>query len=297
MKPAPFQYHAPTTLDEALALLHENADSAKLLAGGQSLVPVMNFRLATPTMLIDLNRVSELFYIRTSDFGSFQNFRSLSIGAMTRHRQVERDALVAQHAPLLAETMPFIAHPQIRNRGTIGGSLAHADPAAELPAVMIALDAQFKLRSHNSERIVPARDFFTGLFMTALQPNEMIAEVQIPALPPRAGWAFDEVSRRHGDYALAGCAAFVTLDDKGNCKAARLVLLGMGAQPINAQNATRTLIGQQPTPDAIRAVSEALDAEVDPTSDMHASADFRRHLAKVLAKRVLETAFSRAQKI
>jgi CO/xanthine dehydrogenase FAD-binding subunit len=290
MKPAPFHYHAPTTIDEALALLHEHADGAKLLAGGQSLVPVMNFRLATPAMLIDLNRIAALSYIRTSDFGS------LSIGAMTRQRHVEKSEVVAKHAPLLTETMPYIAHPQIRNRGTIGGSLAHADPAAELPAVMMALDATFKLRSHNGERMVPARDFFTGLFTTALQSNEMIVEIQIPAMPARAGWAFNEVSRRHGDYALAGCAAFVTLDDEGNCTAARLVLLGMGAQPIPAQNATRALIRQTPTPDAIRAVSEAIDAEVDPTGDMHASADFRRHLTKVLAQKALAAAFARAKK-
>jgi CO/xanthine dehydrogenase FAD-binding subunit len=289
MKPAAFEYHAPTTIDEALALLRANADNAKLLAGGQSLVPVMNFRLATPAMLIDLNRIAALSYIH-EDQGA------LSIGAMARHRHIEKSELVARHAPLLAETMPFIAHPQIRNRGTIGGSLAHADPAAELPAVMMALDARFKLQSAQGERWVNARDFFTGLFTTALQSNELIVEIQIPALLARTGWAFDEVSRRHGDYALAGVAAVVTLDTQGRCSDARLVCVGVGPQPMRIQNATRALVGQTPTPDALRAVAETAPAELDPSSDMHASADFRRHLAKVLAKRVLEKAFARAEK-
>jgi CO/xanthine dehydrogenase FAD-binding subunit len=289
MKPAAFEYHAPTTIDEALALLRANADNAKLLAGGQSLVPVMNFRLATPAMLIDLNRITALSYIGESQ-------GTVSIGAMTRQRHVEKSDVIAKHAPLLAETMPFIAHPQIRNRGTIGGSLAHADPAAELPAVMMALDARFKLQSAQGERWVNARDFFTGLFTTALQPNEMIVEIQVPAMSSRTGWAFDEVSRRHGDYALAGVAAIVTLDTQGRCSDARLVCLGVGPQPMRIQHATRALIGQIPTSDILRAVAEAAPSELAPSSDIHASADFRRHLAKVLTVRVLEKALARIEK-
>ena len=287
MKPAPFRYFAPTTTDEALALLAEHADSAKLLAGGQSLVPVMNFRLAAPSVLIDLNRVPELAYIRKQDDG-------LHVGAMTRQRALERDANVRQATPLLAETIPYIAHPQISNRGTIGGSLAHADPAAELPAVAIALNARLKLRRKGGERWVAAQDFFVGLFTTVLQPDEMISEIHIPPMPPRSGWSFQEVSRRHGDYALAGVAAVVTLDDKEHCAAARLTLLGVSGQPVNAQ-AAQGLVGNAPAPDATRAVAEAVTGELEPNGDIHASADFRRHLAKVLTQRALEIAFARAK--
>jgi CO/xanthine dehydrogenase FAD-binding subunit len=288
MKPAPFRYFAPTTLDETLALLTEHGDAAKILAGGQSLVPLMNFRLATPAVIIDLNRVAELGYIRARDGG-------LAIGAMTRHRQLERNQLIAARAPLIAETMPFIAHPQIRNRGTMGGSLAHADPAAELPAVTIALDAQLKLVSQKGERWVRAADFFLGLFTTALEPTELLAEVALPPLPPRVGCSFQEVSRRHGDFALAGLASLIALDEQGACREARLVFLGLGAQPIDARGATKQMIGAMPTPQAIQAVAETVDAEIDPSSDIHASADFRRHLARVLTRRALEMAIARAQ--
>ncbi len=286
MKPAPFQYFAPTTIDEVLALLGEH-DDAKILAGGQSLVPVMNFRLARPSVLIDLNRINELFYIQQRD-------NSVAIGAMTRQRTVERDQTVARLAPLVAETMPYIAHPQIRNRGTFGGSLAHADPAAELPAVAIAASAKLKVKSQKSERWEDARNFFTGLFSTTMQPNEMLIEVVIPQMPARTGWAFQETARRHGDFALAGAAATVTLDAKDKCADARLVFLGLGSQPIDAQNAVKLLKGELANAKAIEEVANTVDAEIDPQSDIHASAAFRRHLAKVLTRRVLETAVARA---
>ena len=287
MKPAPFRYFAPTTLDEALALLAEHGDAAKVLAGGQSLVPMMNFRLVAPSILIDLNRIAELAYIRARDGG-------IAIGAMTRQRAVERDPQIAQRAPLVAETMPFIAHPQIRNRGTFGGSLAHADPAAELPAVAIATSAKLKVKSKKSERWVEARDFFTGIFSTALQPDELLVEIVVPATPARTGYAFQEMSRRHGDYALAGVACAVTLDEQGKCADAYVVLIGLGAQPVDARGAAKQIIGVQPDANAIRAAAEAVDAEIDPSGDIHASAEFRRHLAKVLTRRALETAAERA---
>jgi carbon-monoxide dehydrogenase medium subunit len=286
VKPAPFKYFAPTTLDETLALLAEH-DDVKILAGGQSLVPVMNFRLARPFVLIDLNRVSELFYIRAQDGG-------LAIGAMTRQRTVERDKTVAAIAPLVAETLPYVAHPQIRNRGTFGGSLAHADPAAELPAVAMATSARLKAKSKKGERWIDARDFFTGLFSTALKPDELLTEIVIPPMPARTGWSFQEVARRHGDFALAGVACTVTLDGKGKCAEARLVFLSLGSQPIDAQNAVKALIGEKPNAKAIEAVANAVDAEIDPQSDIHASAAFRRHLARVLTRRALETAVARA---
>ena len=287
MKPAPFEYFAPTTLEEALALLAQHGDAAKVLAGGQSLVPMMNFRLVTPSILIDLNRVAELDYLREHASG-------LAIGAMTRQRKLERDPWVARHAPLIAETIPFVAHPQIRNRGTLGGSLAHADPAAELPAVAIATSATLKVKSVKSERWIEAQNFFTGLFSTALAPDELLVEIALPPMPPRAGYSFQETSRRHGDYALAGVACLVALDEQGACRDARLVFLGLGAQPIAAR-AAKQLIGAAPTPDAIRAVAQVIDAEIDPGSDIHASAEFRRHLAKVLTRRALEKAVERVR--
>ncbi|MBI5301183.1 MAG: xanthine dehydrogenase family protein subunit M [Chloroflexi bacterium] len=289
MKPASFQYFAPTTLDEALALLAEHGDAAKVLAGGQSLTPMMNFRLVSPAILIDLNRIGELAYIRERDGG-------LAIGAMTRQRQVERDARVAKHAPLVAETMPFVAHPQIRNRGTLGGIFAHADPAAELPAVAIATSTKLKVKSIKRERWVEARDFFTGLFSTVLAPDELLVEIVVPAMPAHTGYAFQEMSRRHGDYALAGVACTLTFDDRGVCQEARIVFLGLGTLPIDARDAAKHIVGATPNAEAIRAASEAIDAEIDPSDDIHASAKFRRHLAKVLTRRALETAVIRGKR-
>lgn len=290
MKPPPFEYFAPTTTAEALALLAQHGYEAKPLAGGQSLIPTMNFRLAQPGVLIDLNPIAELAYIRPGDEGG------LRIGTMTRQRQVERDPLVAERAPLIHETMPYIAHPQIRNRGTFGGSLAHADPAAELPAVTTALNARFCARSQKGERWFEANEFFVSLFATALEPDELLVEIALPPLPPRSGWAFTEMSRRHGDYALVGVAAVVTLDERDQCQAAKLVFLSVGDGPVEAQQAVESLIGQTPSPEAIRAAAEtAARVDIAPNSDIHASAGFRRHLARVLAQRVLTQAFERAK--
>jgi carbon-monoxide dehydrogenase medium subunit len=291
MKPAPFEYLAPDSLDTALDVLARSGGEAKILAGGQSLIPVMNFRLAQPALLVDLNRLRELDYVREVDGG-------LRIGAMTRQRTLERDPLVARLSPLLAETVPFIAHPQIRNRGTVGGSLAHADPAAELPAVAVALDARFRLRRSGGERWVEARDFFCGLFATVLEPDEMLVEVALPPPPPRTGWAFLEVARRHGDYAQVGVAARVTLDEAGKCRAARLVYLSVGDGPVEATAAAALLAGSGGGVDgeeAIAAASEkAARDEMDPNGDIHASSDFKRHLARVVTGRALRRAFARA---
>jgi CO/xanthine dehydrogenase FAD-binding subunit len=212
---------------------------------------------------------------------------------MTRHRAIDRSDLVAGSAPLLSEAIQFVAHPAIRTRGTIGGSLAHADPAAELPAVMLALAARFTLRSRTGTRTVPASEFFTGLFSTALAPGELLTEVEIPAAAPGARHAFQEVSRRHGDFALAGVAAAVTLDASGRCASARVALLGVGDRPILAERAARLLEGDTPTADAIRAAADASAREdIDPPNDIHASSRYRRHLAAVLMRRALERAFT-----
>lgn len=294
MKPTPFEYYAPTTREEALALLAEHGGEAKVLAGGQSLVPSMNFRLAQPSILVDLNNISDLFGIRPSEDGAAEMHGGLRIGAMTRQRMVERNPFVSQLAPLVAEAMPYIAHPQIRNRGTFGGSLAHADPAAELPALAVALDAQMRAQSNRGERLIPASEFFLGIFTTALEPEEMLVEVLIPPLPVRTGTAFEEVARRHGDYALAGAAAVVTLGQDGKVVESKLVFFSIGDGPVVAASASNVLRGQVPSEDAIHAAAEAIDGEIDPPTDIHATAAYRRHLAKVLARKTLTRAVSRA---
>jgi carbon-monoxide dehydrogenase medium subunit len=289
MKPASFEYYRPQTVDEALALLAEHAGDAKPLAGGQSLIPAMNFRLATPAVLVDLNALADLAYIRDDGEG-------LRLGSMTRQRSVERSASVARHAPLIHETMPSIAHPAIRTRGTVGGSLAHADPAAELPAVMLALNATFNLRSRTRSRSVQAGDFFGGLFSTAIEPGELLTEIEIPKATHRSGYAFQEVSRRHGDFALVGVASWVSLDDRGRCGDARIALLSVGDRPMLAEQAAAALSGQAPSAEAIRAAADAAaHKDIDPSSDLHASAKYRRHLASVLTRRVLGIAFTRAE--
>ena len=289
MKPAPFKYYAPTTVEEALAHLAHHGYDAKALAGGQSLIPMMNFRLAQPAVIVDLNNVSELFYIRPDENGG------LRLGAMTRQSQVEHAPLVAERAPLVHEVMPQIAYPQIRTRGTFGGSLAHADPSAELVAVSVALDGRFRLRSQAGERWVPADEFFVGLFATVLEPDELLVEVALPPMPPRSGWSFLQITRRHHDFCLVGVAVLVTLDNKGLCDHARLVFLSVGDGPVDTPQAAEMLIGQAPTQEAIRAAAEtAASDEVDPGSDIHASAEYRRHLANVLARRALTQAFERA---
>ena len=289
MKPAPFEYHAPTTTEEALALLAQHGYNAKVLAGGQSLIPTMNFRLAQPSVLVDLNHIPELFYIEPARDGG------VLVGTMTRESQVERNSLIAERAPLVYEAMPHIAHEQIRNRGTFGGCMAHADPAAELPAVSVALDARFRVRNQSGERWVPANEFFIGFFTTALQPEELLVEVALPPMPPRSGWSFQELARRHGDYALVGVATRVALDGQGQCEQARMVFLSVGDGPVETHQAAEALRGQAPTPEAIRAAAEiAASADVDPSSDIHATADYRRHLVGVLARKSLTQSFERA---
>jgi len=252
----------------------------------------MNFRLAQPSALIDLNNIPELAYIRSADDGG------VLIGAMTRQSTVERAPLIAERAPLVREAMPHIAHPQIRTRGTFGGSIAHADPAAELPAVTVALGARYRVRNKAGERWIPAEEFFVGLFTTLLQPDEVLVEIALPAMPPRSGWSFQEVARQSGAYGLVGVATLVTSDDTPSgrrCQQVRMVFLSCGEKPVLAQHAAKALVGQAPTSEAIRAAAEAAAKDdVDPSSDIHASAAYRRHLVKVLAARALTEAFQRA---
>jgi CO/xanthine dehydrogenase FAD-binding subunit len=289
MKPAPFDYQAPQSLEEALSLKARHGDDAKFLAGGQSLIPAMNFRLVQASLLVDVNGLPGLDFIREAHGGE------LRLGALTRQRKLERDPLVARHAPLLRETMPYVAHPQIRNRGTLGGSLAHADPAAELPVIAVALGARLRAQSARGDRWIAADDFFKGLFTTDLAPDEMLVEVALPALPPRSGTAFMEFARRRGDYALMGVAAVVTLDHDDACQQARLIYLNAGEGPVSAGQAAGLLKGEKPSAKAIEAAAASAGDEIAPMGNVHASPDYQRHLARVLTNRALKLAFERAQ--
>lgn len=288
MKPAPFRYLAPRSADEAVAMLGEYADEARVLAGGQSLVPLMNMRLATPSLLVDINRVADLAYIRAWDGG-------LAIGAMTRDSALERDAEAARRLPLLVEASACVGHPAIRNRSTVGGSIAHADPSAELPAALMALNGMVVARGPRGERAITAEHFFQGYLQTALAPDELLVELRLPGLPPGAGSTFIEFARREGDYALAGVAAAVALAADGTISDARLALCAVGPTALRARKAEAALKGQRPGPEAWAAAADAVRAAiVEPPSDVHGSGDYRRHLAGVLTRRALAAAAARA---
>lgn len=290
MKPAPFEYFAPQSLEKALDVKSQySSDEARILAGGQSLVPAMNFRVVQPSVLIDLNRVAELSYIREDE-------GVLRIGAMTRERQLESDPLIARWSPLLMEAMPHVAHPQIRNRGTLGGSLANADPAAELPVIMLALAARLKVCSSSSERWIDAQNFFAGMFSTDLAPDEILVEIELPRSPSHTGWSFLEVAPRAGDYALMGVAALITLDENKVCRRARLVYLNAGDGPVQATEAAHVLEGAVFNDALIEsAAALASEKEIDPFGNLHASPEYQRHLANVLTKRALAIAVNRAR--
>lgn len=288
MKPPSFDYYDPTTVEETVSLLVEHQGEAKILAGGQSLMPLLNMRLARPGVVIDVNRVADLDYIREDHGG-------LVIGAMTRQRALERSELVQRLQPLLHAATLYIAHPQIRNRGTFGGSLAHADPAAEYPAVAVALDAELRAVGPNGIRTIKAGDFFTTYLTTALEPTELLTEVRLPAQPERSGWSFLEISRRHGDFALAGVAVTLTLDAAGKCSAARIVLFGVAPTPVRARDAEQLLIGESPGEQLFEQAGQQASAAIDePLSDVHAPAQYRRHVAQVLTRRALAEAARRA---
>jgi CO/xanthine dehydrogenase FAD-binding subunit len=248
---------------------------------------MMNFRLARPAHLIDLNGIGELGYLRADGDG-------LRIGAMARQRALERAPEIAAGWPLLVEAAYYIAHPQIRNRGTVGGSLAHADPAAELPAAMAVLDATYVIRGPAGEREASSDEFFLGYLMTALGPDELLVEIRVPPLPPRTGWAFQEVSRRHGDFALVGVAALVTLDAQGRIAEARLATTGAGPTPARLTAAETLLAGQIPDEALFREAGARASAALDPDTDLHASADYRREVGGVLVRRALVQAAARA---
>ena len=279
MKPVPFAYHRPASLAEALALLERYGPDGRILAGGQSLVPALNMRLATPAALIDINRVPGLDGISLEREG-------LVIGALARHETVETSSIVARHAPLISQAMPHVGHRAIRARGTVGGSVALADPAAELPACLVALDAVIRVAGNGIQREIPAVKYFRGIYTTDLAQGEMVTAVVVP--PIRLPWRsrFDELARRHGDFALVGLAAHCRVEG-GVVKEARLAFCGVGATPLRALHAELALSAARPGANASAEACRALDADLDPPGDVHASPALRRHLARVLLARTL----------
>jgi carbon-monoxide dehydrogenase medium subunit len=286
MKPAPFDYVRPGSVEEALALLSEHGDDAKVLAGGQSLVPLMNLRLTRPALIVDINGLTELAYIEVRN-------GALAIGALTRQRAIEISALVRERAPLLSEATPLIGHVPIRTRGTLGGSLSHADPAAEYPAVAVALGARLTLASRGGRRALDAEDFFKTYLTTALAPTEILTDVTWPALPPRSATAFLELTRRHGDFAIAGVATLVTLAEDGLIASARIALCGVGPIPIRARRAETLVVRQRPTRSLLVDAAEAAAAASDPADDLHGSADYRREMSGVFTRRALARALEK----
>ena len=287
MKPPKFEYHDPRSVDEAFALLAEHGDEGKALAGGQSLVPLLNFRLAHPEHLIDLNRIGALAGIRRED-------GTLRIKAMTRQATLEASPLVRDHWPLIGDALHSVAHAQIRNRGTVGGPVAHADPAAEQPVGFTVLDAKFRVASKRGERTIDPADFFVTHLTTTMEPDEMLVEIEVPPVAPRTGHAFTEFARRHGDFALGGAGALITVDEQGVCQRAALGLLAAAATPVLAAEVESMLVGERIDEGLAEKAGERAAAGVQPTGDIHGSADYRKRLIGVMARRAILAAAERA---
>ena len=286
MKPASFDYIVAESIDMAVASLKEAGADAKIIAGGQSLVPMLNFRLLRPSVLVDINRIAGLAFIEETD-------KDIRVGALTRHHQLETSPVIARHLPVLSCAMTHVAHLAIRNRGTIGGSLSHADPAAELPMMALLLDAELHVASASGKRTVAARDFFLDALTVDLEGDDMVTEIALPKLPPGTGWGFEEVARRHGDFALAAVAVTLTVAG-GAIAQARVALTGVGPTTLRATAAETLLMGHALEPNLTGRAIEAVRAIIVPETDLHASADYRRHLAGVLTGRALDAAWRRA---
>jgi carbon-monoxide dehydrogenase medium subunit len=288
VKPPPFEYVAPASLEEAVAVLAEHGDDAKVLAGGQSLVPLLAFRLAAPAVLVDLNGIGGLDHLR-------QEGDRLVVGALARQRAVERLPGLRQRCAMLAEAVAQVGHVAIRNRGTVGGSLAHADPAAEWPALALALDGDCEVVGPRGHRVVPAEELFVTYFTTTLEPDEILTEVRLALPDGQAGSTFVELARRHGDFALVGVGALLALAADGSVARARLALIGVGERAVRARRAEALLEGEKPTDGLLDEAAAAVDEAIAPSGDLHGSAEYRRHVAKVLARRSLATARARAE--
>jgi CO/xanthine dehydrogenase FAD-binding subunit len=283
MKPAAFEYLTPGSVQEAVGLLDKYGDEAKLLAGGQSLVPMLNFRLVRPKYLIDINTIPDLSYIKETD-------GKLVIGGMTRHRTLEFSPLIRKKYGLFLEAIRLIGHPAIRTRGTIGGSIVHADPTAELPTLLVLLDGEVQMTGPKGKRSIGWRDFYVTYFTTTAESNEMCTEVTFNAPPANAGTAFEEFAHRHGDFGIIGVAVVVEADAKKKCTNARIAVAGGGPIPVRATAAESFLKGKELTAQNIKEAGQKVSGEVDPDSDLHASAEFRRHLASVMTERALTRA-------
>jgi 6-hydroxypseudooxynicotine dehydrogenase subunit alpha len=290
MKPAPFRYVAARSLEQALALKAEYGDEARFLAGGQSLVPAMNFRLTQPAVLIDINPLTECAGVRRNGAGR------LRIGALTRYRSLERDPATAADLPLIHEALPHIAHPQIRNRGTMGGNLAHADPASEMPAIVLTLGGRLRAQSVQGERWIDAADFFVGALTTALAPDEMLVEVELPIAQPRSGACFMELARRRGDFAIIGVACTLRLDAEGRCREARIGLCNAGDTPVVVAETADRLVGERIGRRQIDAAAAIVRRSIEPSGNVHASSEYQRHIAEVLTARALACANERAER-
>jgi len=286
MKPAAFDYVIADSIDMAVASLADGGVDAKIIAGGQSLVPMLNFRLIRPSVLIDINRIGDLAFIEEAG-------KKICVGALTRHYQIETSPVIARHLPVLASAMTHVAHLAIRNRGTIGGSLSHADPAAELPMMALLLDAELHIASASGKRTIAARDFFVGALTVDLARDDIVTEIALPKLPPKTGWGFEEVARRSGDFALAAAAATLTLS-AGVISQARIALTGVGPTPVRVAEAEALLVGQALEPGLIDRIIDVVRAAIEPETDLHASSDYRRHLASVLVGRAVSAAWRRA---
>ena len=287
MKPAAFDYVCVDSVAEAVSALAQAGDDAKIIAGGQSLVPMLNFRLLQPSVLVDINRIDALSFLE-------ERGNSIQVGALTRHRHLQTDPLIARRLPVLHAAMGHVAHLAIRNRGSIGGSLSHADPAAELPMLAMLLDAELTVAGPSSTRTVRADEFFQGALTTDLAEDELVTEIELPLPPVQAGWDFQEVARRAGDFALVALAVTLTVSG-GVVAEARIALMGIGETPMRATDAEALLRGQAIDAAATGAAAEAVRGAISPASDLHASADYRRHLAGVLARRALSNAWARAE--
>ena len=288
MKPAPFEYHAPDTVSDAVALLREFGDEAKVLAGGQSLVPIMALRLAQFDHVVDLNRVPELQGIERQN-------GTVRVGAMTRQAVIEGDATMADAVPLMARATPFIGHFQIRNRGTLGGSLAHADPAAEYPAVALALDAEFEVANASGSRTVAASEFFVSTFITSLEVDDVLSAIHFPVWNGRCGFAVEEVARRFGDFALTGAACAVELDGDDRVVRAGIGMFAMGSTPLRARQAEAALAGSSVADVDLEEIGRMAADETEPPDDIHASAAYRRSVGAVVVARALGTAIAEAR--
>jgi carbon-monoxide dehydrogenase medium subunit len=282
MKLPPVDYEAPETVSEALELLAEHLDEASVLAGGQSLIPLLALRLARPAVLIDINGIDELSGVSAAD-------GRVTIGAMTREYVAEETTTIADTVPLLAAALPLIGHEAIRSRGTIGGSLAHADPAAELPAVALALDAEFVVRSKLGERVIPAAEWFEGYLTTSRRPDELLVEVRFPTAGPGTGISFQEVARRHGDFAIVGLAASLTLSG-GAISDARLAFAGISDVPVRAAEAESLLVGERPSAELFDEAARRATVDIDPPADLHGTSAYRKKVAATMARRGLQAA-------